>query len=131
MKTNTFEHLESMCASKGIICERRGRKIELTTPDGAITAECASISEALDTYRNDPTYSDLPIQIRTAVASPSPERWEQIQRIKRARERLGFTKTGEIALFHLDLAMKFLKRCTPREWFEIQLIITEEASPKS
>jgi hypothetical protein len=62
-RTNTFEHLESLCHGKGIVCERNGRKIELTTPDGGTTAECDSVSEALDTYRNDATFSKLPIKL--------------------------------------------------------------------
>lgn len=64
MKTNTFKHLENLCAVKGIVCERRGRKIELTTPGGGTTAECESLAEALDTYRTDPAFSTLPVRIQ-------------------------------------------------------------------
>lgn len=34
MRTDTFEHLQGLCAGKGIVCERRGKKIDMTTPDG-------------------------------------------------------------------------------------------------
>jgi hypothetical protein len=72
MKTNTFEHLESLARSKGIICERRSvRKIELTTPCGGTTAECATVSEAFDTLRNDPTFSDLPIKAGSQAPAPT------------------------------------------------------------
>jgi hypothetical protein len=71
MKTNTFEHHESLARSKGIVCERRSaRKIELTTPCGGTTAECATVAEALDTLRTDPTFSDLPIKCQKPSAAP-------------------------------------------------------------
>lgn len=60
MKTNTYAHLEKLCAAKRIVCERRGKKIELTTPDGGTTAECETVAEALDTFRNDPAFAALP-----------------------------------------------------------------------
>lgn len=71
MKTNTYDHLENLAASKGVVCERArsGRKIELTTPCGGTTAECDSVTEALDTMRGDPTFSNLPIQIRTVPSA--------------------------------------------------------------
>lgn len=69
MKTNTYQHLENLAAAKGIVCERTGRKIELTTPDGSVTAEDYSVADALDTLRNDSTFSDLPIQIRTVPSA--------------------------------------------------------------
>jgi len=80
MKTNTFRHLETLCAGKGIVCEKRGRKIELTTPDGGTTAECDSVAEALDTYRNDSTFSALPIQIR-----PAPTPWAPVTALEALR----------------------------------------------
>ena len=84
MKTNTFRHLETLCAGKGIVCEKRGRKIELTTPDGGTTAECDSVAEALDTYRNDSTFSALPIQIRTAPKpAPVDQRIPQLEEMAR------------------------------------------------
>jgi hypothetical protein len=66
MRTDTFEHLQRLCAGKGIVCERRGKKIELTTPSGGTTAECESVAEAFDTLRGDPTFSELPIKLAKA-----------------------------------------------------------------
>lgn len=63
MRTNTYEHLEGLARAKGVNCERRGKKIELTTPGGGTTAECATVAEALDTMRNDETFSKLPIKM--------------------------------------------------------------------
>lgn len=70
MRTDTFEHLQGLCASKGIVCERRGKKIEMTTPNGGTTAECESVAEAFDTLRGDPTFSELPIKLGKA---PQPD----------------------------------------------------------
>lgn len=70
MRTNTFEHLQGLCAGKGIVCERRGKKINMTTPDGGTTAECESLAEAFDTLRGDPTFSDLPIKLGKAPVVP-------------------------------------------------------------
>lgn len=72
MKTNTFEHLESLCRAKRIVCERRGKRIELTTPDGGTTAECSTVTEALDTVRGDSTFAALPI----VFAPARPELYE-------------------------------------------------------
>jgi len=62
-RINTFSHFNGLCDSKRIVCERRGKKISLTTPDGATTAECDSVKDAMDTVRNDPTFANLPIVI--------------------------------------------------------------------
>lgn len=64
IRANSFASLEALCSGKRIACERRGKKIELTTPDGGTTAECASLAEAWDTYRNDGAFCHLPIQLR-------------------------------------------------------------------
>lgn len=64
VRANSFASLERLCAGKRIVCERRGKKIELTTPDGSVTAECESLAEAWDTYRNDHAFCNLPIQLR-------------------------------------------------------------------
>lgn len=83
MKTNTYDHLENLAAAKGIVCERRGRKIELTIPSGAVTAECDSVAEALDTMRGDPTFSDLPIKIHTLTpATP----WAPVTALEALRD---------------------------------------------
>lgn len=70
MRIDTFEHLQGLCAGKGIVCERRGKKIDMTTPDGGTTAECESVAEAFDTLRGDPTFADLPIKLAKAPAVP-------------------------------------------------------------
>lgn len=75
MKTNTFEHLESLCAGVGVVCERDGKKINLTVPNGSVSAECDGVRDALDTMRSDPTFSKLPILLRREAKSypqPSP-----------------------------------------------------------
>ncbi len=127
MKTNTFTHLEALCAGKGIVCERRGRKIELTTPCGGTCAECDNVRDALDTVRNDDTFAGLPIRMRAAVAEPTPEERERLQRIIRAQDRLRCSDTGNTACAALMMAMKYLRKCNQREWFEIQTIVNEEA----
>lgn len=70
MRTDTFEHLQGLCAGKGIICERRGKKIEMTTSDGGTTAECESVAEAFQELRSDPTFADLPIKLAKAPVLP-------------------------------------------------------------
>jgi len=66
MRTNTYSHLEALASSKRIVCERTGKRITLTTPDGGTTAECDSVAEALDTLASDPTFSALPIVLAPA-----------------------------------------------------------------
>ena len=56
-----FEKLESMARQRGIVCERNGRKIELTTPDGGVMAECDTVADAADTIRQDTSFNRLPI----------------------------------------------------------------------
>lgn len=65
MRSGSFNHLQALCAGKGIVCERNRSKtrIELTTPDGGTTAECESIAEAWDTYKGDPAFANLPIKM--------------------------------------------------------------------
>lgn len=38
MRTNIFETLQRLCAGRGIVCEQRGKKIDMTTPDGKFYA---------------------------------------------------------------------------------------------
>lgn len=79
MKTNTFENLEKLCRGKKIVCERRGKKIELTTPCGGTTAECDSLAEAFDTYHTDPAFDKLPMHVfgpRHAPPVVAPELYE-------------------------------------------------------
>lgn len=71
MKTNTFEHLQGLCAGKRIVCERNGRKIDLTTPDGSVSAECESVAEALDVVGHDPAFCKLPIVLHAGPAKSS------------------------------------------------------------
>lgn len=68
MRTNTFSHLFALADARRIVCERTGKRITLTTPDGGTTAECDSVAEALDTLRSDPTFAALPI----VLAKPAP-----------------------------------------------------------
>lgn len=70
MRTDTFAHLENLCRSKRIVCERNGRKINLITPDGSVNAECESLAEAFDTLKNDPTFANLPIVLAKAPEAP-------------------------------------------------------------
>lgn len=72
MKPNTFTHLENLCRAKRIVCERYGKRIELTTPDGSVKAECATVAEALDTVQNDSTFFSLP----TIASKPAAEKVE-------------------------------------------------------
>lgn len=76
MKTGSYEHLESYCAGKGIICQRIGKRIKLTTPDGGTTAEETSVRDAWSTVKTDPTFADLPIRLacRANVDEPKPVR---------------------------------------------------------
>lgn len=87
MRTDTFEHLQGLCAGKGIVCERRGKKIDMTTPNGGTTAECDSVAEAFDTLRGDPTFSELPLRLGKPAAIVASEVyvysfWSQAERIK-------------------------------------------------
>lgn len=68
MPKDTYTRLESLCAGKGIVCERIGKRIVLTTPDGSVMVNCENLAEAFDTVRNDPTFSKLPIKL----AKPAP-----------------------------------------------------------
>lgn len=89
MKTNTFSHLENLCAGKRIVCERRGKVIELTTPCGGTTAECDSVAEALDTVATDPTFSKLPIVMsRRELAAPFAQHAESPSEIRRSDARV-------------------------------------------
>jgi hypothetical protein len=72
MRTNTFAHLEALASSKRIVCERTGKRITLTTPDGGTTAECDSVAEALDTLTGDPTFAALPIVLAKPAAPARP-----------------------------------------------------------
>ena len=62
-RTNTFAHLLALCSSKGILCERNGRTIELEAPGSGTTVICNSVSEALEEYRTEPLFTKLPIKI--------------------------------------------------------------------
>lgn len=65
MNTETFTHLENLCAAKHIGCERASQGsplIKLTTPDRKITRFCKGVREALEVVRNDPVFSSLPLQ---------------------------------------------------------------------
>ena len=62
-RANTFAHLLALCSSKGIICERNGRTIELEAPGSGTTVICNSVSEALEEYRTEPLFTKLPIKI--------------------------------------------------------------------
>lgn len=57
----TFERLVSACGQHGIVCNKSRGRIELTTPNGGTTAECATVREAWDTFENDTTFSSLPV----------------------------------------------------------------------
>lgn len=63
MRSDTFEHLEALCATRRVVCERRGKKVLLTVPDGSVQAECDGVRDALDTMRTDPTFKDLPLDM--------------------------------------------------------------------
>lgn len=71
MKTGSFEHLEQYCTARGIVCQRVGRTIELTTPDGGTTAEEPTLAEAWSTVQGDTTFSTLPVRPKPA---PQPVR---------------------------------------------------------
>lgn len=68
MRSDTFEHLEALCATRRVACERRGKKVLLTVPDGSVQAECDGVRDALDTMRTDPAFKDLPLRL-----APAPE----------------------------------------------------------
>lgn len=72
MRTDTFAHLENLCRSKRIVCERNGRKINLITPDGSVNAECESLAEAFDTLKNDNTFAKLPIVLAKPACDQPP-----------------------------------------------------------
>lgn len=91
-RPNSFARLEALCAAKEIVCERRGKKIELTTPCGGTTAECDSVAEALDTVQRDSTFADLPLKLMNhAAAAP------------RATEYDALVAVAEVAQANLDL----------------------------
>lgn len=58
-----FHHLQADCRAKGVVCERSGRKVELTTPDGSVTAECDTVAEAIDAFHYDATFASLPVKV--------------------------------------------------------------------
>ena len=58
----TFKQLEIACKQKGIVCERTGRTVELTTPDGGTTAECETVGEAVNTFFYDHVFASLPVK---------------------------------------------------------------------
>jgi len=62
VRTNTLSHLKNMCAIKDIVCEKTRGRIELTTPDGSTTAECATVEEALAELKGHP-FAELPIKL--------------------------------------------------------------------
>ncbi len=133
VRADTFEHLQGLCAGKGIICERRGRRIELTTPCGGTTAECSSIGEALDTYRNDPTFSDLPIQFRAqpeVKRTPSDVAPVVSSRATAAVRKLKQSWAGKKALENLSQLVNdaWSREATQVEWFEIQTLVNEAAA---
>lgn len=55
-KDGTFKRLQQECWVKGIVCERYGRKIELTTPAGGTTAVCDSVAEGFQTLLYDDAF---------------------------------------------------------------------------
>lgn len=60
-RTNTFAHLEGLCWSKGIVCERVGKRIELTL--GGTTGTYDSVREALDGYRHEEPFCSAPLKL--------------------------------------------------------------------
>lgn len=107
MRTNTFAHLEALCEAKGIVCERRRGRIELTTPNGGTTAECESVAEALDTYRNDDTFSSLPFKLVS--------RTEQVRRVescKSAPELYEYTVHNESGIAYRIQAASLTEACS-------------------
>lgn len=61
-RQTAFNRLVSKCNAQGIVCERFGRRIELTTPDGGTTAVCHSVTDAWAEYHNDPAFFALPLR---------------------------------------------------------------------
>lgn len=89
----TFDRLQSLCACRGIVCERTRGKIELTTPNGGTTAECDTVAEAYDTLNSDTTFSTLPILLRTRInADPPPA--QPVKKFRSYRAHfIGWTNT--------------------------------------
>lgn len=113
MSARTFALLERLCAVKGIFCERRGRKIELTTPDGSVTAEAETVADAFADYDSEP-FRSLPIKLaRTG--------WQREQEAK-ARQALKVT-----ALDHLRAYAGELHRSGHREVADRVLGLVQEA----
>lgn len=106
MRTQIYNHLEALCHSKQIVCERRGKKIELTTPCGGTTAVCETVGEAFDVYRTDPAFCNLPLRpvgIKLNVDEPAkPARTEEYLYTFRDHLRIVFSCHAET----LDAAAK-------------------------
>jgi hypothetical protein len=107
MRTNTYSHLEALAASKRIVCERTGKRITLTTPDGGTTAECDSVAEALDTLSSDPTFADLPIVLRSQ--STPEETAKQAKQIKADLAEITLAPRAKPAPDNLSRFVSFLK----------------------
>lgn len=108
MKTGSYEHLESYCAGKGIICQRIGKRIKLTTPDGGTTAEETSVRDAWSTVKTDPTFCDLPIQVLRRPPAPQPVRVDQQERYEyRFYNRSGEVLGPRCLAESLDQALRF------------------------
>lgn len=88
----TFTTLERLCAAKGIVCERRGRKIELTTPDGSVTAEADTVADAFADYDSEP-FRSLPIKL--AKIKLEQEAWQREQDAE-ARQALKVTALDKL-----------------------------------
>lgn len=133
----TFERLQSICASKAIVCERRGRKVELTTPCGGTTAECDGVNDAYATLANDPTFHDLPIVLRkhpevnidTRRENLRNEIAESNRRIESALRELRRSVRGQSVL----TSWKLLCECgaiglDQQGWFALQTLVNETAN---
>lgn len=97
MRANTFSHLEALASSKRIVCERTGKRITLTTPDGGTTAECDSVAEALDTLRSDSTFADLPIVLAKPMTQATPEETALAAKGEAIAKALGLRRDPEHA----------------------------------
>jgi len=55
-----WDTLSLACQLRGIAITRGFRRVIMHTPEGVV-AECRSIAEALETYRNDIAFHGLPV----------------------------------------------------------------------
>lgn len=105
----TFLDLERHCARYNICCERTGRKIELTTPDGSVTAECSSVADAIATVIGDSTFSSLPrffgtpSALRERLAKTAPEFRAKIGATAREYDR------ADVAVY--ELWLRYAETC--------------------